>query len=108
MNYIFISRAIDVHGVFFGYENVKYISMSQQVEIYCPDHDGYFKQTAKNHLEGYGCKHCAGKYVERTNEYGTFRVPAYLHKFMIDNDHIIWYNKSNKLRLPLTEKDHDL
>lgn len=107
LNYIFISRAIDVHGVFFGYEESTFISMKQQVKIWCPDHEDYFMQTAKNHLEGFGCKHCANKLVTRKNAYGEFIVPAYLHKFMIDGDSIIWYNKSTKKTFQLENQYED-
>ena len=107
LNYIFIRRAIEAHGVFFGYENVKFSRMDQFVEIYCPDHEDYFRQTAKNHLDGYGCPKCREKFVTRVNEYGEFRIPAYYHKFSLDGNDIIWYTEHKKLRLPLEKTNED-
>ena len=101
LKFIFIRKAIDVHGVFFGYEESEFRSMQQQVKIWCPDHEGYFMQSARSHLDGYGCQRCSKSTIVRKNEYGEFRVPCPLHKFSIDDDHIIWYNKFNKLQLPL-------
>lgn len=98
LNAIFIRKSIEVHGIFFGYENVKFSTMKQLVELYCPDHDGYFKQTAESHLKGNGCNQCSKKMVTRTNEYGSFLVPASMHQFYIDNDYIVWYNKFSKQR----------
>ncbi|QIO01810.1 hypothetical protein HWD28_gp108 [Salmonella phage atrejo] len=101
LNLIFIRRAVEAHGKFFGYERVKYRTMQQQVEIYCPDHDGYFLQTARSHLEGHGCRLCAHKVVTRLTEYGVYTVPAPFHKFVVDGEHIIWYNKDQKLKQEL-------
>ncbi|CCI88444.1 hypothetical protein BN79_016 [Yersinia phage phiR2-01] len=101
LNLIFIRKAIEVHGKFFGYEKVNYRTMQQQVEIYCPDHDGYFLQTARSHLDGHGCKQCARKVVTRLTEYGVYTVPAPFHKFVVDGEHIIWYNKDQTIKQEL-------
>lgn len=105
LNFIFIRKAIDVHGIFFGYEQSVYKGMQLLVKVWCPDHEDYFTQSAKSHLAGYGCKHCASRVINRITPYGSFEVPCPLHKFSIDGDHIIWYNKFNKLRLPLENQD---
>lgn len=101
LNYIFIARALKVHGAFYGYRKVKFSSMKQMVEIYCPDHDGFFKQQAQSHLAGHGCKLCAHRVVTRHTEHGDFTVPATYHNFYIDGDYIVWYNTQSKLRIKL-------
>lgn len=104
LNMIFIKRAIDAHGVFFGYEKVNYVRQDRLVQIWCPDHKDYYWQSARSHLEGNGCQKCRHKMVERVTDFGTYTVPAFLHKFSIDGDSIIWYNNSKKLRKPLEIK----
>lgn len=104
-NLIFINRALDAHGVFFGYEKLVFHSLNQLVEIWCPDHQDYFMQTARSHLEGNGCQKCRHRMVTRVTDYGSYTVPAYYHKFSIDGDSIIWYNKSSKLIKPLEVED---
>ena len=104
LNLIFIKKAIAAHGAFFGYERVNYKTMQQQVEIYCPDHDGYYWQTARSHLEGHGCRLCAHKVVQRVTDYGTYTVPACYHKFVIDDNHIVWYNKFSKLGMEISSE----
>lgn len=101
LNLIFIKKAVAVHGDFFGYEKLKYRTMQQQVEIYCPDHRGYFMQTARSHLEGHGCRLCAHKVVTRFTEVGIYTIPACYHQFVVDGDHIIWYNKFSKVKQEL-------
>lgn len=53
----FIVAARDVHGDFYGYDNVEYVNIDSLVLISCPEH-GNFEQTPYNHLKGQGCKKC--------------------------------------------------
>lgn len=101
LNLIFIRRAYDVHGKFFGYREVEFQSLRQYVKIWCPDHENFFLQMAGTHLAGNGCSQCAQKMISRPTEVGTFTVPCSMHKYLIDEDHIIWYNKHRKLRLEI-------
>ena len=56
----FISRAREVHGDRYSYEDLKYVSNAEKVKISCRIH-GDFEQRAKNHLRGVGCPKCGAK-----------------------------------------------
>lgn len=47
----------EVHGNFYGYEKMAYISDSESVIINCPIH-GYFEQIVNHHKNGKGCSKC--------------------------------------------------
>ena len=53
----FISRASSTHNNKYDYSNVQYSTLNDKISIICPEH-GEFKQTAKLHLSGSGCKNC--------------------------------------------------
>lgn len=102
LNLIFIRRAVEAHGgLFFGYEEVKFSTMRQYVKIYCYDHAGWFLQMAGTHLAGHGCHICAHRVVDRVTEVGTYTVPCSFHKYLVDEDRIIWYNNHKKLEMEL-------
>ena len=54
----FISRAKQVHGNKFNYDECQYVNARSKVTILCEVH-GPFLQRPYSHLEGYGCKKCA-------------------------------------------------
>ena len=56
----FIARAKEVHGDKYDYSKVEYKGMNVDVCIICPEH-GEFWQRPTNHLNGKGCKKCAGR-----------------------------------------------
>ena len=56
----FIKRAKEVHGEKYDYSKVIYKDMNTPVCIICPEH-GEFWQRPTNHLNGKGCKKCAGR-----------------------------------------------
>ncbi|AFQ22185.1 hypothetical protein My1_026 [Pectobacterium phage My1] len=95
LNFIFICKSIEVHGRFFNYARTKFTRTDLLVEIWCPDHQGYFKQQARVHMNGHGCPKCAHKIISRETEYGTFDVPASMHQYRIEGNKIIWFNKTN-------------
>lgn len=55
----FIAQANIVHNGFYSYEKVTYTNNKNVVEITCPLH-GSFNQKPILHLQGVGCKKCAG------------------------------------------------
>jgi len=59
----FIEKANKVHNNKFGYNRVVYDGIHNKVEIYCPDHDGYFLQEPHSHLKGNACLICSGRDV---------------------------------------------
>jgi Zn finger protein HypA/HybF involved in hydrogenase expression len=55
----FILNARKIHGDFYDYNKVNYITAIKNVTITCPKH-GDFVQRPANHLSGKGCRKCAG------------------------------------------------
>jgi hypothetical protein len=55
----FIEKATSVHSGRYSYEHTKYNGTAAKVTIGCSVH-GQFKQTANDHLCGYGCPTCGG------------------------------------------------
>ena len=54
----FVERARAIHGLYYDYSLVSYITARKAVEIICPVH-GIFTQIAGAHLVGKRCKKCA-------------------------------------------------
>lgn len=48
----------------YGYDKINYINNRTPIEIYCKSCQEYFIQSPKDHLDGCGCKKCAGKYLD--------------------------------------------
>lgn len=101
LNFIFINKAIDAHGMHYNYSRTKYSRMDRLVSIWCPDHQGYFEQAARVHLAGHGCPKCAHKVIPRTTEYGTFNVPCSLFQYRVEDNKIIFFNKLNSKEFDL-------
>jgi len=56
----FLSKAYTIHGNYYDYTNVNYVSTHQHVTIVCQVH-GPFNQAPSGHLAGRGCVYCAAK-----------------------------------------------
>lgn len=56
----FIERALKVHKDRYDYSKVVCEGWNSIVEITCKDH-GVFKQSAKSHCNGNGCKKCSSR-----------------------------------------------
>lgn len=67
----YIEAAIAVHGDYFGYDKVEYITSKVKVEIYCPHCQDYFWQGAGAHLGGYGCGRCRVRKINETKQVTT-------------------------------------
>jgi Zn finger protein HypA/HybF involved in hydrogenase expression len=57
----FIEKSEIIHGKKYDYSLVMYKNNNSKVEIICKTH-GVFNQFANNHLKGYGCPKCKGKF----------------------------------------------
>ena len=64
---MFIEKAIKIHGKKYDYSLVEYINAKTKVKIICSKH-GIFEQTPDNHLQGKGCKKCAGNTIYSIEE----------------------------------------
>ena len=64
----FIERSIEIHDKKYDYDKVEYFKSKQKVIITCKIH-GDFEQTPNAHLNGQGCKKCAGVYKMNKEEF---------------------------------------
>lgn len=64
----FIRRAKDVHGNKYDYSKVEFKKTADYITIICPIH-GEFRQQAREHLRGRGCKKCAKCSLCKNMEY---------------------------------------
>jgi len=55
----FVDRSLAIHKSQYTYEAVSYTNVTTKVNITCPIH-GWFLQTPKDHMHGYGCPQCGG------------------------------------------------
>jgi hypothetical protein len=53
----FVAKARKIHGRKYRYDKTVYVRASGMIIVNCPKH-GDFKQSANNHLHGYGCNGC--------------------------------------------------
>jgi hypothetical protein len=61
----FIKKTKKVHGDKYDYSKVNYISVHKKITIICTIH-GEFSQEPSNHLNGQGCRKCAGNNKKTT------------------------------------------
>lgn len=54
-----LERFEELHKGLYKYEDFEYINSNQRIDIVCSEH-GVFNQKIRKHLEGQGCKRCAG------------------------------------------------
>ena len=64
----FIEKALLIHGDFYTYDKVVYVSNKKSVTIQCPIHKD-FPQTPDAHLAGKGCNKCKNKHEGKLAEY---------------------------------------
>lgn len=64
----FIQKAKKIHGDKYDYSKIEYKTNKIPVEIVCPIHGSFF-QAPGDHLKGYGCSKCSGKYKPTTEEW---------------------------------------
>ena len=65
-----VEKAIEVHGDKYDYSETEYIRNKEKIIIICKEH-GKFEQQPSEHLRGYGCIKCSGKYQYTTKEFIT-------------------------------------
>ena len=64
----FVTEANIIHNGKYDYSKVEYVRAHSKVCIICQKH-GEFWQEPNQHLKGYGCPKCSGKYQWTTNEW---------------------------------------
>jgi len=55
-----VQKFKEIHGDIYDYSLVEYLSNKDKIKIICKEH-GVYNQTPSDHLQGKGCKHCAGR-----------------------------------------------
>lgn len=96
----FIMKASVVHGEKYRYNLVKYVNNKTKVNIVCPEH-GEFKQTASDHLSGYGCPSCGG--VKRYDTESFIKRARSVHYDIYDYSLSEYVNKDTKLIIKCKE-----
>ena len=90
----FIKEANIIHNGKYDYSKVEYSRAHSKVCIICPEH-GEFWQEPNQHLKGYGCPKCSGKYQWTTKEWIQEASIRNNNFYIYKNTHYI--NKSTKL-----------
>lgn len=92
----FIIKARNIHGSKYDYSLSKYTKSSEEISIICPKH-GVFKQTPCNHLQGRGCKYCAGNIKNTKEEFIKKANEMHSNKFSYENSK--YTNGSTKIEI---------
>lgn len=82
-NDIFINKSILLHGDKYSYDLVDYISSNKKVTIVCNIH-GRFMITPNSHLNGRGCRKCAGNHKYEISELISIFNKKYYNKYEYD------------------------
>lgn len=76
----FVEKAKKIHGDKYIYDISTYQNNKTPMNIICPTH-GIFKQAPGDHLKGWGCSKCSGKYKPSTEEWINKVAPVYNYKY---------------------------
>lgn len=76
----FEKKARQIHGDKYTYDITTYKNNKIPIRIICPIH-GEFFQAIGDHLKGYGCSKCSGKYKPTTEEWIAKAAPIYNYKY---------------------------
>lgn len=91
---LFLEKANKRHDFKYGYDKIPEIFDSfSYIDIYCPDHKGYFNQRVTNHLTGSTCNYCCYTINKSKGE-------VIVEKYLKDNNikYIREYKIKNELR----------
>ena len=92
----FIIKAKLKHGNIYDYSRVYYINNQTKILIICPIH-GEFMQTPSNHLHGYGCIKCSGRYKYTTDEF--IRKANLKHSNIYDYSKAIYFHGKTNVNI---------
>lgn len=93
----FIEKAKKVHGEKYEYDKVEYIDAQTKVDIFCKNHNDYFKQKAYLHLSGRGCMICNGKTRSTTEEF--INKARMIHKDKYDYSNVTYIDRKTKVEI---------
>ena len=78
--YTFVDKAKAIHRDKYQYIMESYKTNKIPMTIVCPKH-GTFKQAPGDHLKGWGCSKCSGKYKPTTEEWILKAAPVYNNRY---------------------------
>lgn len=93
----FIDKAERVHGIFYDYSYVEFVSSKTQVIINCYKH-GKFEQRPDHHLEGKGCYICGGGGRKFDKEIVIRQFKA-IHGDKYDYSKTVYVNATSKITI---------
>ena len=95
----FIEKARKVHGDKYGYDEVDYTGIENEVKIYCRSCQKYFYQTPHSHLKGHNCTNC-GKGINKklTTESFIEKAKA-IHGNKFGYDEVEYKNTRTKVKI---------
>ena len=92
----FIFKSKKIHGDKYDYSLVNYINNKTKVTILCSIH-GEFKQRPNDHLSGYGCSKCSGKFKLDTSTF--IEKCKTIHGEVYDYSKVIYVNGKTKVKI---------
>lgn len=96
-NEYIVKRAKLIHGNKYSYIDIDYKNGQTKVSIFCKEHNGFFEQTPKDHLNGRGCSLCNGG-VQLTTE--KFIIKSIIiHKNKYDYSEVDYKNALIKVKI---------
>lgn len=107
----FIGKAKLKHGEKYNYSKVNYINNTTKVIIICPEH-GDFTQSPMKHLQGQGCRSCAGNKKLTTDTFIAKANNRHDDKYSYDNTSYVNYGTKVVITCPehgdfkQTPRDH--
>ena len=96
MNELFVYKSKKIHGDKYNYNLVDYINSKTKVKIICPIH-GEFEQRPNDHLSGYGCSKCGGKFKLNTNTFIEKCISIHGNKY--DYSKVNYINSKTKVKI---------
>jgi len=93
----FIKKSKLIHGENkYDYSLVDYSGSRNYVKIVCKEH-GIFEQRPSNHLGGYGCSKCGGKYKSNKEEF--ILKANKIHNYLYNYDEVDYINNFTKVKI---------
>ncbi len=92
---VFKERSALAHDNKFDYSKVQFERVSEKVCIICPEH-GEFWQTARDHMNGYSCPKCSGRYMD--TEYFKEKATK-VHNGKYDYSKVVFNGAFEKVRI---------
>lgn len=92
----FINKSSIVHNYKYRYGKVIYKDIKKDVCILCPEH-GYFWQTPETHLNGSGCRLCAGNFKGNAEQF--IKKAVEIHKYKYIYELVKYVNAHTKIKI---------